>query len=86
MILTSDDVQSRLHERPFIPLRLVTTTGQQYDVHHPDLVLVGRRFLIIGTPSTENPAQAELVTRIPLIHLTEMRDLASPPHSNGSTS
>jgi hypothetical protein len=28
MIFTSEDVQSRLREQPFRPVRIVTTTGQ----------------------------------------------------------
>ncbi len=77
-MFSADDIQTRLHERPFTPLRLVTGTGQSYDVHHPDLVLVARRFLVIGMPSAENPSQAEQVTRVALPHVTEMRDLPTP--------
>lgn len=84
MIFTPDDIQARLRERPFPPVRIVTTTGQTYDVYHPDLVLVARRFLIVGMPSSENPTQADLVTRVALVHVAELRDLpmAAPP-SNG---
>jgi hypothetical protein len=84
-MFSADDIQTRLHERPFKPTRFVTTTGQTYDVFHPELVMVGRRFLIIGFPSTDNPTQAEQVTRVAMIHLTEMQDLpavATPP-TNG---
>ncbi len=83
-MFSADDIQARLRERPFRPARFVTTTGQIYDVYHPNLVLVGRRFLIVGTPSQENPSQAEQVTRVALIHVTEMRVLpipAPPPHN-----
>lgn len=85
MIFTPDDVQARLRDRPFLPVRIVTTTGETYDIRHPDLVLVGRRFLIVGMPSIENVSQAEQVTRVPLVHITELRDLPSstPPSSNG---
>lgn len=82
MILTADDITARLHDRPFTPLRLVTTTGQTYDIFHPDLILVGRRFLIVGTPSTDNPIHADQVTRIALVHVAELRDLPSPTVSN----
>jgi hypothetical protein len=65
-------------------MRIITTTNQTYDVFHPDLVLVGRRFLMIGLPSTENPTQADQVTRVAMIHITEVRDLPNPvPPSNG---
>lgn len=87
-MFTADDIQARLRERPFTPTRLVTTTGQTYDIYHPDLVLVARRFLIVGTPSQENPAHADQVTRVAIIHLTEMRDLPTPtpPPHNGPPS
>jgi hypothetical protein len=77
-MFSADDIQSRLHERPFTPVRIVTTTNQTYDIYHPDLVLVGRRFLIVGTPSNDNPTQAEQVNRISVIHVTELRDLPVP--------
>ena len=77
-MFTADDIQARLRDRPFTPVRFVVSTGQTYDVYHPDLVLVARRFLIIGLPSTDNPIQAEQVTRVGILHVTEMRDLPSP--------
>lgn len=77
-MFTADDIRARLKGHPFTPTRIVTTTGQTYDVYHPDLVLVGRQFLIIGTPSQENPSHAEQATRVALLHITEMQDLPSP--------
>jgi hypothetical protein len=78
MIFSAEDVQARLRSQPFVPLRLVTTTGQTYDIHHPDLVLVTRRFLEVGTPDPNNPTVADNVTRVALVHLTELHDLPRP--------
>jgi hypothetical protein len=84
-MFTPEDFQSRLRGAPFTPVRFVTTTGDVYDVYHPDLVLVGTHFLIIGTPSSKNPTQADAVTRIAMFHVTEMRDLPAPAGtSNGA--
>jgi hypothetical protein len=84
-MFSSDDIKARLKGAPFIPFRLVTTTGQTYDVYHPDLVFVARRFLIVGTPTSEDPSLAEQATRVALLHVTELRDLATPvpPPGNG---
>ena len=83
-MFSADDIQARLRQRPFTPVRIVTTTNETYDSYHPDLVLVARRFLIVGTPSSENPSQAEQVTQLALVHVTELRDLPipTPPSSN----
>jgi hypothetical protein len=77
-MFTADDIQARLHERPFIPVQLVTSSGQSYDITHPDLVLVGRRFLIIGTASNENPTQIEAASRVALLHVADLQDIPRP--------
>jgi hypothetical protein len=76
-MFTADDIQARLRERPFIPVRLVTNSGQSYDISHPELVLVGRRSLIIGTASNENPSQFESTSRVALLHVADLQDI--PP-------
>ena len=84
-MFSPDDIQARLHQRPFTPVRFVLSTGEAYDVFHPDLVIVGRRFVMIGLPSSENPQQAEQVTRVANVHVTEMRDLVTPsPPADGN--
>ena len=83
-VFTADDIQARIREQPFVPMRIVTSTGQAYDIHHPDLVMVGRRALIVGTASAENPTQFEQVTRIAILHVTELRDLSLPAQPGGN--
>ena len=84
MIFTPESVQARLREQPFKPVQIVTTTGQTYDIRHPDLVLVTLESLMVGMPSANNPGIADpLVTRVALAHVTELRDL---PHSVPSSS
>jgi hypothetical protein len=83
-MFTPENIQTRLRDRPFVPLRIVTTTGHSFDVYHPDLVLVGQRFLIVGLPSAGNPTVAEQVSRVALIHVTELQDLPPVTPSNNS--
>jgi hypothetical protein len=86
MIFTADDVHARIRsESPFQPVQLVTTTGQTYDIYHPELVLFARHFMYIGLPTKKNSYVADNVTRLAYVHLAEMRDLPLPPQpgSNG---
>ena len=85
-MFTADDIQGRLRERPFVPVRLVTSSGQSYDITHPDLVLVGRRFLIIGTASNDNPTQIEAASRVAVFHVTDLQDVPHPAPSDGNGS
>jgi hypothetical protein len=83
-MFSPDDIQARLRQQPFVPLRIVTTTGQSYDIHHPELMMVGRHYVIVGLPSKENPTQIEQDTRVAIIHLTEIQDLpTSTPSLDG---
>jgi hypothetical protein len=82
-MFNAEDILARLKTRPFTPIRIVTTTGETYDVYHPDLVLVGRRCLEIGTPDRNNPSVADLVMRVAMVHVTEVRDL---PNTSASSS
>src|SRR5712672_2713231 len=64
------DIKKRLRQQPFLPVRVVTTTGQTYDVRHPEMVIVGRNFLMIGSPTKNDASVAEEITRVALLHVT----------------
>ena len=84
-MFTADDIQARVRQRPFAPLRIVTSAGQSFDIYHPDLVMIGRRSLTIGTASSENPTHYDQVTQVALLHVTALETLPSPtpPQGNG---
>jgi hypothetical protein len=82
-MFSSDDIQGRVGQRPFVPLRLVTSSGETFDIYHPDLVLVGRRELTIGMASVENPRQYERQARVALMHITALEDLPTRASSGG---
>ena len=83
-MFSHEDVKERLRGRPFRPVRIVVSTGQVYDVSHPDLVLVGKRFLMIGLPAADDPEVADRVTHVALNHVTELLDLAASATQMGN--
>jgi hypothetical protein len=86
-MFTPTDLRDRIKALPFAPVRIITSTGQSFDVYHPDLVMVGKRFLEIGLPSAEDPRLFEAVTRVAILHLTALEDLparTSPDGGNGA--
>jgi hypothetical protein len=82
---TAEEIQARLRERPFRPVRIVASEGLRFDINHPDLVLVGRRDLMIGTPDPSTPSIYDRVVRVALVHVVAMEDLpvASAASTNG---
>jgi hypothetical protein len=65
-----EDIQALVRQRPFRPLRIVTSSGETFDVRHPELLMVGVRDLVIGRASARDPRQYEQVTHVSLLHVT----------------
>ncbi len=79
-----EEIQARLRERPFRPLRIVASEGLRFDIRHPDLVFVGRRDLIIGTPDPETPSLYDRITRVALVHVVALEDLPAAAATSGN--
>lgn len=81
-----EDIQARLREQPFRPLRIVASEGLRYDIFHPDLVFVGARDLMIGFADPDRPSIYDRVTRLALVHIVGLEDLPFPsPPANGTS-
>jgi hypothetical protein len=80
-----EDIQARLRQQPFRPLRLIVSEGLRYDIVHPDLVMVGQRDLTIGSPSPDNPTIYDRVTQVAIVHVVGIENLpvTTPPGANG---
>jgi hypothetical protein len=81
-MFTANDIRNRMRTQPFVPLRIVTSSGQAFDVHHPDLVLIGGRELIVGQGTSNNPTFYDSITRVAIMHVTALQDLPTPPLAN----
>jgi hypothetical protein len=84
--MTQEDLHEAVHRRPFEPFQVVLTTGEAYDIRHPDLIMVGRRSAIIGI--TNDPAKTayDRTMKVDLLHVVGIQDLpVQPPSTNGPT-
>ncbi|HLL88307.1 MAG TPA: hypothetical protein VK324_03295 [Tepidisphaeraceae bacterium] len=48
--MTADTFRDILHRRPFEPFRVVMSSGESYDVMHPEIALPTARTLILALP------------------------------------
>jgi hypothetical protein len=81
-----EEIQARLREKPFRPLRFIVSEGLRHDIHHPDLVLVGERDLTIGFASAAHPTIYNRLNPIALIHVVGIEEIpASSSSTNGPT-
>ena len=74
-MFTPTAIRTRLKQQPFRPFRLVTSSGESYEVRHPDLLFVGMDEVIVGIPGKNDPAFYDDVSRVAIVHVTAMEDL-----------
>jgi hypothetical protein len=86
-MFTPEEILARLRVQPFRPLHIVASEGLRFDIEHPDLVLVGRRDLSIGTSDPASPSIYDRLMRVALGHIVALEDLpvAPPASANGPT-
>lgn len=82
--MTQEELKEYARRQPFEPFRVILTTGATYDIHHPDLILVGRRSAIIGLTNEPGGTAYDRTLKVDLLHVVGAQELpASPPGSNG---
>ncbi len=77
-MITAQDIRDRLTTAPFQPFRVITSSGTSYDIYHPDVVIVARRYLYVGLFEPNNPAIPERVATVSMLHITDLQPLPSP--------
>jgi len=53
--MTPKEVLNYLKGQPFRPFRMRMNSGRTHDIHHPEMVRVGRRDLLIFTFVSDSP-------------------------------
>jgi hypothetical protein len=82
--MTRNQLLEEARRRPFRPFRLVLTTGEQYDIPHPDLIMVGNRSLEIGLTLDPAGTAYDRIVRADLLHVVRVEQLPISAQSNGS--
>ena len=79
--MTVQTFQELLSKRPFEPFRLVMSSGQAYDVRHPEMAFLTKTDILVGIGDTDEgvPAAFKICS---LLHVTSIE----PLRSNGSSS
>ena len=73
--MRAEEMMQLLRRRPFAPLRIHLTDGTQYDIRHPDNVLVLRQAIDIGMQPDPASGVLERVERCSLLHVVRVEDL-----------
>jgi hypothetical protein len=83
--MTQVELHDAARRQPFIPFRVILTTGTTHDIRHPDLIMVGTRSATIGLTNDENGIAYDRTTIVDLLHVVGIEMLpVSPSSTNGS--
>ena len=75
--VSHEDLQAAARRQPFEPFRVTLTTGEAYDIRHPDLIMVGRRSAIIGIARNAEATVYDRTVKVDLLHIVGLEDLPS---------
>jgi hypothetical protein len=85
--MTADAVFARLRRRPFVPFRLILTSGTTYDVLHPEMLFVTKSGVTVAIyDHGQQPAPDEIPVRealVSFLHIAATEDLPQPTTKAG---
>ena len=73
--MTVQTFRELLAQRPFKPFRLVMSSGQAYDVRHPEMAWLTRTSILVGVDETDDGVPAEFKI-CSLLHITAVEPLS----------
>lgn len=77
-------IRDRLSHRPFEPFRVCLSSGERYDVRHPEMALLVRNGVLIAVPDA-NGEPPEVPVRCSFFHVAAIEPCsprASDQHTN----
>jgi hypothetical protein len=83
--MAPEELRDYLRQQPFEPFRLIMTDGRGFDVHHPDLLLLGRRTATVGLTGDSAQTFYERTIKVDLLHVIRVEPLPVAPPKNGAT-
>jgi hypothetical protein len=80
--MTLQTYRDLLGRRPFEPFRLVMSSGQAYDVRHPEMAMLTRTAMLVGIDEADDGVPA-LFKICSLLHVTAVEPLSSATAESG---
>ena len=74
--MTVHTFREMLARRPFQPVKLTTSSGQVNEIRHPEMAMLTRTSLLIGTDVAENGVPAEFKI-ISLLDVTSIEPIST---------
>jgi hypothetical protein len=85
--MTVQTFRDLLAQRSFKPFRLVTSSGQSYEVRHPEMAWLTRTDLLVGIGESEEgvPAEFRICSLLHVATVEPVSATSSGPQQTGNT-
>ena len=80
-MLSPSQLLSYVKAQPFRPFRLHTASGKTFDIRHPEMVRVGKSFLLVFSFATGDPEVVEQWESVSLMLTESISHLDVPVNS-----
>jgi hypothetical protein len=77
--MSANEFKERLQQRPFEPFRIVMSSGDAYDVRHPEMALLVRGGVYVAVPDAQGRLP-DVATWCSFLHITAIEPIIA---SNG---
>jgi hypothetical protein len=78
--MTVQAFRELLAQLPFTPFRLVMSSGESHEVRHPEMAMLTRTDILVGTDVADDGVPAEFKI-CALLHVATIEPLSSSPAS-----
>jgi hypothetical protein len=76
--MRAEELTQLLRRQPFTPFRIHLTTGQEYDIRHPELVWVRRGCADVALDPDPKTGVIDRSERVSLLHIVRTEDIDAP--------
>jgi hypothetical protein len=80
--MTADAVFQHLRRRPFVPFRLILSSGTSYDVLHPEMLFISKSGITVAIYDKDQQASPDEVPArevlVSFLHVAATEDLPQP--------
>ncbi len=83
-MITQSNIRDKLNQRPFEPFRIVMSSGQHYDIPHPEWIIVGKQVLGIGVANSDDDPDFDRIHTVSVLHVTALEAI-SRTEKNGTS-
>ena len=83
--MTVQTFRDLLTQRPFRPFRLVMSSGQTYDIRHPEMALLTRTDILVGIDADEDdvPARFNICSLLHVVTVEPLSEAGARPSESG---